>query len=212
MSRKSNLAGVLLVAAAATLTAGCVTEPAYTLPQTMPAPGSSTYGSYGTSPYYGGYGSGYYAPGYSGYSPGYYYSDPMYYGSAGPYAYPYTYGYGYPVYIRCPDNNNDGRCDKRVKDGHDNDHDGDHDGNHEGQWQPRDGAKHPRDARGQVLLVTPKPGQVRVPDAAARAPAPNVAPMPARAPAVVHGDDDDARPRPPHRTPRDPDPRWVPQR
>lgn len=209
MSRKQTFAGVLLVAAAAALTAGCVTEPAYNLPQTMPAPGQPTYGTtYGTSPYYS-YGSGYYGPGYSGYSPGYY-SDPMYYG-AGPYAYPYAYGYGYPVYIRCPDNNNDGRCDKRVKNGQDNDHDGDHDGNHEGrdQWQPRDGAKYPRDARGHVPLITPKPGQ----EAGARAPAPNVVSMPAKSPAVVRGDDDDARPRPQRRTsPRDPDPRWVPQR
>jgi hypothetical protein len=92
-----------------------------------------------TQPYYG-YGSGYYNGPY-GYSPGsMYYADPLYYNRIAP---RYTYYYPYPVIVRCPDKNSDGRCDKPVKD---RDGDNDQGGHHVND----NDSKYRRDARGIV--------------------------------------------------------------
>jgi len=151
-----------VIAAVAALAAGCVTEQPYSLPQSMPSQGQSS------SPYYG-YGSSYYGygPGSNYYNngPGYgYYSDPQYYGSVA--RYPYGYYYPYPVIVRCPDTNRDGRCDKPVKHDDDGDHDGDghhHRGDRDdnpkyrGLQQQTPVQVRPQQHQGQVLRVVPPP-------------------------------------------------------
>jgi hypothetical protein len=143
------------LASLAAIAAGCATEtPYYSGPQSLPAQGGyaqPSYG-YGSGPYYGsyGYGSGsYYGP--YGYSPGAYYGDPRYYGQVAPYGYG-GYYYPYPVIVRCPDKNSDGRCDKPAKQ-----HDGNGNG-HQGGGHV-DLSKYRRDARG-IVPPTRVPNEV----------------------------------------------------
>jgi len=143
VSGKLKLRCVALAAVAA-MAAGCATETPYSLPQSLPSQGGYAQPSYGYGSGGYGYGSGYYYGPY-GYSPGAYYADPLYYNA--PYR---TYYYPYPVIVRCPDKNSDGRCDKPVKQ---------HDGNQGGGNV--DLTKYRRDARGIVP-------QTRVPDAVKR--------------------------------------------
>jgi hypothetical protein len=128
-------AGTALVGAAVLAAlAGCaVQQSPFALPELTPqgaSPGVQVYPGYGYGNGYGyGYGSGYGYPG--GYQPGYSFVDP-YYAGQGPYPYG-SYRYAYPryVFVPCPDNNRDGRCDKsppKDHEHHDNDgHHGDHD-------------------------------------------------------------------------------------
>src|SRR6187549_1222362 len=114
------LVGTAVLAAAA----GCAyQQPSIYLPDvTPPGAGSSSIQAY---PGYGsgsgsGYGSmyGYGSP--YGYQSGYGYNEPYYAGQApdpyGYYRYPYPYRY---VVVPCPDNNSDGRCDRRPTKDHD---------------------------------------------------------------------------------------------